>query len=168
MKQMTQFEKAREQKEIACDICGKPMWIVPGGGWDNDRIYCSDVRECGAEIVYPTSTEVSEQLGENKNPNTIPDYFFENGGVTDYTLNVIRQWPADDWVGLIEFLQYVWDHTYGNMVFSATEVDFITGGWSENEAILSALRENYAIHSMYWISSHRGGRSVYARNNTTQ
>ena len=57
-KPMTQFEKAT-QSPIACDICGGIMQPMYGGGWDNDRFVCAD-RECGAEIVYPTSTEVSD------------------------------------------------------------------------------------------------------------
>jgi len=53
---MTQFEKAT-QENIVCDICGEIMHPMYGGGWENDRLVCAD-RECGAEIVYPTSTEV--------------------------------------------------------------------------------------------------------------
>ena len=90
----------------------------------------------------------------------------EHGNVTDYAVNVISRWPADDWDGLLEFLNDVWNHTYGKMIFSAATVEFITGGWSENEQILSALQENYAIHSRDWFSSHRGGRSVYGLQTT--
>jgi len=44
--------------DLKCDICGQAMVILPGGGFDNDRIYCPDYKGCGAEIVFPTSTEV--------------------------------------------------------------------------------------------------------------
>ena len=63
---MTQFEKAT-QSPIACDICGGIMRPMHGGGWDNDRIVCAD-RECGAEIVYPTSTEAPGEGGREKKP----------------------------------------------------------------------------------------------------
>ena len=53
---MTQFEKAI-QGPVMCDICGEVMLPMYGGGFDNDRIVCAN-RECGAEIEYPTSTEV--------------------------------------------------------------------------------------------------------------
>ena len=53
---MNQFEKAIQQ-EVKCDICGEVMHPMYGGGWDHDRIVCAD-RECGAEIEYPTSTEI--------------------------------------------------------------------------------------------------------------
>lgn len=62
---MNQFEKAIKDGSIDCDICEKPMIIIHGGGWDNDRIHCSD-RDCGAEIQYPTSTEY-KQIEENTN-----------------------------------------------------------------------------------------------------
>jgi hypothetical protein len=55
---VNQFE-AMSQKKIKCDICGSLMIPMYGGGWDNDRMCCID-RDCGAEIVFPTSTEVEE------------------------------------------------------------------------------------------------------------
>ena len=54
----TEFENAIG-REITCDICGSPMNALYGGGWDNDRMLCSD-RECGGEIVYMTSTVAEE------------------------------------------------------------------------------------------------------------
>ena len=46
-----------------CELCGKPTISLYGGGWDNDRIYCTD-RDCVGEIVFATSTEIdtSDQL----------------------------------------------------------------------------------------------------------
>lgn len=58
---MTQFEIVARKKEVKCDICGAPMVPMWGGGWDNDRMHCTD-RGCGAEIVYPTSTEIEEWI----------------------------------------------------------------------------------------------------------
>ena len=57
---MNMFQKAIQDGPLLCDICGEDMIVLPGGGFDNDRIYCSDCDGCGAEIVYPTSTEVTE------------------------------------------------------------------------------------------------------------
>ena len=54
---MNQFEKAIQQGQVKCDICGEVMHPMYGGGWDHDRIVCAS-RECGAEIKYPTSTEI--------------------------------------------------------------------------------------------------------------
>jgi len=59
---MTEFEKMLRSK-IKCDICGGDMVAIWGGGWDNDRLAC-DAYNCGAEIVFPTSTADEDQEGE--------------------------------------------------------------------------------------------------------
>ena len=56
---MNQFEIAAEHKPT-CDICGSIMAATYGGGWDNDRLICGDP-DCGAEIIYPTSTPFEER-----------------------------------------------------------------------------------------------------------
>lgn len=52
------FETVAEMK-IKCEICGGDTVNLYGCGWDNDRIYCCD-DDCGAEYVFPTSTELQE------------------------------------------------------------------------------------------------------------
>jgi len=42
-------------RDISCEIFGAKTISIHGGGWDNDRIHCSD-RDCGAEYVFPTTT----------------------------------------------------------------------------------------------------------------
>lgn len=36
-----------------------------------------------------------------------------------------------------------------------------TGGWSENQAMIGALRRNLAFWSLYWEASCRGGEHVF-------
>jgi hypothetical protein len=60
---MNQFEIAIGQEKIVCDICGGVMHPMYGCGWDYDRIICAE-RDCGAEIVYPTTTELSVEYYE--------------------------------------------------------------------------------------------------------
>jgi len=76
---MTQFEKAI-QSSITCDICGEIMHPMYGCGWDNDRIVCAS-RGCCAEIMFPTSTEVNEDikvwlLEVDDNPQPWEDNFY--------------------------------------------------------------------------------------------
>lgn len=73
----------------------------------------------------------------------------------------IATWPHDDWDGLMEFISHEWDHDYGHMGVFEGEWTFVTGGWSRNEDLLCALRQNHVIHALYWQSSHRGGKEVY-------
>lgn len=56
-KRLTQFQLAIRRKINRCDICGEVMRPMFGGGWDNDRLICA-ARECGAEVVFPTSTPI--------------------------------------------------------------------------------------------------------------
>ena len=63
---MNMFQKAIKYGAPHCDICGGPMRCIYGGGFDNDCIYCPE-KDCGAEVVYPTSTifkyEIEKQKG---------------------------------------------------------------------------------------------------------
>lgn len=31
-------------RNLPCELCGSPTIALYGGGWDNDRIYCTDMR----------------------------------------------------------------------------------------------------------------------------
>ena len=55
----TWFEFLASKCPLRCDICGGQMHAMYGGGYDYDRIKCAD-RWCGAEITFPTTTEVPE------------------------------------------------------------------------------------------------------------
>ncbi len=59
-RRLTQFQRAIRRKINRCDICGSVMHPMYGGGWDNDRLICGD-RDCGAEVVFPTSTEIEDK-----------------------------------------------------------------------------------------------------------
>ncbi len=62
--QVTQFEKMAQQA-VMCDICGETMQAVYGDGWDNDMMVCQNI-PCGAEIVFPTSTECKPYLNRDR------------------------------------------------------------------------------------------------------
>ncbi len=56
---MNLFEEIAK-RGIKCEVCGSDTRAIYGGGWDNDRIYCADIEDCGAEYVFPTTTECEE------------------------------------------------------------------------------------------------------------
>jgi hypothetical protein len=62
-KKLTLFERVSREK-IKCETCGSETISLPGGGWDYDRIYCSDPN-CAAEYVFPTSTDINEWLDDD-------------------------------------------------------------------------------------------------------
>lgn len=39
---------------------------------------------------------------------------------------------------------------------------FFTGGWSGNESVIEAMRQNAVGWSLTWQSSHRGGKHVFS------
>jgi hypothetical protein len=60
---MNLFQRCLVGGTPVCDICGAEMIAIHGNAFDHDLIYCTDP-ECGAEVVFPTSTAVEEGEGE--------------------------------------------------------------------------------------------------------
>lgn len=90
--------------------------------------------------------------------------FNADGEPTDETLETIVNWPDPGnkgWSGLIEFCKEAWNTRYGSFNQSTHGkgflVAFVTGGWSDNEAILNAMYENRLFYLSCWHSSQRGG-----------
>jgi hypothetical protein len=67
----------------------------------------------------------------------------------------IIEWPDEDVMGLIAFIQSIW-HWPDMAKLECDRFELHTGGWSGNEDIVAAL-----IHTMFWMlcweSSSRGG-----------
>lgn len=66
----------------------------------------------------------------------------------------------------LEFVGELWNDGFGTFsqcedADGNTAVAFITGGWSGNESVLGAL-EGTMFHTLFWQSTHRGGRVDYA------
>lgn len=99
-----------------------------------------------------------------KNPT-----FDEFGSPTDSTLETIAQWPMrkdGNWSELAQFCAKAWNMQYGliresmvseSMVGKNRLIVFVTGGWSDNEAILSAMSRNRLFYLSSWHSTERGG-----------
>jgi len=83
--------------------------------------------------------------------------FDRDGYPTDETLDAITNWPASDPEGWIEFVRQTWNHNYGSVNELEIMAKLVTGGWSGNECIISAMKGNYILWSLLWESSHRGG-----------
>lgn len=89
-----------------------------------------------------------------------PPTFDSNGNPTDETLDAIAKWPIADPDGWLDYIHAVWNNHYGRIRFTPDFDEFITGGWSGNESIIEAMRENVVLWFMLWESSHRGGKYV--------
>lgn len=91
------------------------------------------------------------------------------------------QTPADvqSW---LEAVAAVWKMDYGSVRrhLSPTEASlvrsmpndrfyrFATGGWSENESIIRAMRENLLAYSLSWRLSARGGLHIFSYSVTVK
>lgn len=113
---------------------------------------------------------VNKLRGAAKAPEKRRPSFDENGYPDEATLDAIEHWPHTDTAGLVAFARAAFDEDYGRWSHT-TRIDsdgkeipcleIATGGWSGNESVVSALRQNHVFHGLYWESSHRGGLHVY-------
>ncbi len=101
--------------------------------------------------------------------------FDAEGYPTEETLKTIREWPSGrGWafLDLMEYVRRVWK--YGEPYFNSQDtVDDLfpdtptkryaisTGGWSGNEDIIGALKENRLFWAMCWMEERRGGHYIF-------
>jgi hypothetical protein len=71
----------------------------------------------------------------------------------------IIEWPDNDVMGLIEFIQSIW-HWPDMASLDGDKFELHTGGWSGNEEIVDALMGTM-FWMMCWESSRRGGHYYF-------
>jgi hypothetical protein len=107
----------------------------------------------------------------SSNPNYISPMmptFDSDGYPSEETLQQITDWPINDPHGWFEFIRRTWDSHYGTIREADGKINFVTGGWSGNESIISAMRENFILWTIHWVSIHRGGLVVMELPKQTQ
>lgn len=83
-----------------------------------------------------------------------------DGYPDDRELETIEKWdlqkkPVRE---LIEFTRPIWKYSDdGFFKFERGKLNLVTGGWSGNESIISALMGNRLFWGLYWYRSTRGG-----------
>ena len=84
---------------------------------------------------------------------------------TEEQLEKIRSWYSteiEDFHKLMSYVCELW--IYPKMATCENGVyTLITGGWSGNEEIIGALRDNQLFWILYWYSSDRGGKHVFCK-----
>ena len=88
----------------------------------------------------------------------------ENGYPTEEELFGISDYRVTH-ENLHEFMDYVkplwhWQNMFQRRVFGYV---LITGGWSGNEDIIRAMKQNTFFWMLYWQSSTRGGTHVFCK-----
>lgn len=93
--------------------------------------------------------------------------FLEDGSLNPETISIIKNWDCIN-NGTEELMKYVmgcWNYHYGKIQYGKRDnrktITFITGGWSENEYVLSALEQNIIFYPLLWHSSYRGGKTIF-------
>ena len=80
-----------------------------------------------------------------------------DGYPTDEELKCIREWPMEKgWTNLLAFVRGCWWAADWGWTEEGNVYCISTGGWSGNEAIISALHENF-FWVICWEESRRGG-----------
>jgi len=83
--------------------------------------------------------------------------FDGDGYPSEETLEAITEWKSDDYEGLARFVCGAWNNDYGLFVYEEVHLKLVTGGWSGNESVISAMRANLVWWMLFWHLSKRGG-----------
>jgi hypothetical protein len=84
------------------------------------------------------------------------DYLDDDGYPTEEAISLIEKWPYNDPQGLFDFIEEMWAIVDFNER-TIEHVSLSTAGWSGNEGIIEAMKENWQFWMLYWYSSTRGG-----------
>lgn len=95
----------------------------------------------------------------------------EDGYPTEWALKTISKWHWSDAKECFAFICDLWYH--GDYGWKEGEsIDEITGkkgycyyvstcGWSGNESIIAAMKENQMLWTLTWVQSRRGGHYIF-------
>lgn len=93
----------------------------------------------------------------------------DDGYPTDAALERVRTWPCERYGELMSLIKRLW--RYGDMpsIFAESDTEdelhkrkvreycLSTVGWSGNESIIHAMRENFMFWGLCWVEHRRGG-----------
>jgi hypothetical protein len=92
---------------------------------------------------------------------------------TDEQIAHIKAWPYEDPTGWFAFIKtsghwwpteaWGWDERDDvDVIVKAVRVyEISTGGWSGNEELIAAMRDNDMLWSLTWYQSRRGGHYTF-------
>lgn len=81
---------------------------------------------------------------------------------TEDELKTIREWPYNDYHGLMAYIREHWEYADCGYWKQRGDVYRIsTGGWSGNEDIIRAMAENCIWWALHWAQERRGGHYMF-------
>lgn len=82
----------------------------------------------------------------------------EDGYPTEEELDKIKNWPYRDYKALMAYIRERWAYAEDGYWQQKQGIYYIsTAGWSGNEEIIQALKENHVFWGICWESTHSGG-----------
>lgn len=94
----------------------------------------------------------------------IDEYLDEDGYPNDFALEKITKWDWQQTDKLFEFMRELWAYNeYWTQKDDGEKIiyNISTAGWSGNESIINALKENYISWHFTWVQSRRGGYYIF-------
>jgi len=81
---------------------------------------------------------------------------------TDEQLKTIAEWdcPKNGFMPLVEYIRTIWWGADSQMKLTGKKFELHTGGWSGNEEIIYALKQNFVFWTACWYK-HVTGRHYY-------
>ncbi len=80
---------------------------------------------------------------------------------TDDELQRISAWPFNDPLGWVDFVVDAWWASDQLVTWTQRRLYLSTGGWGDNEDIVGAMRANFVLWSVGFVSHRRGGHYVF-------
>jgi len=84
---------------------------------------------------------------------------------TNEELEKITKWSWKDSRACFDYIASIWEYS-DYVTFDKGECHLSTGGWSGNEDIIGALKENTMIWMFTWMQSRRGGHYIFDMERT--
>lgn len=88
------------------------------------------------------------------------DLLDDEGYPTDEALDCIERWPYIESEQMLEFVRGLWSYPHF-WIREGDTLSISTGGWSGNESLVKAMKNNHAFWHMCWESSRRGGHYTF-------
>jgi len=95
----------------------------------------------------------------------------EGGAMSDYPtdqeLETVKTWECNTPSSFVDFMEYVqsignyWPEESFGWSKRGRSYWVSTGGWSGNEDILEAMRENWTFWAVCWVQHRRGGHYIF-------
>lgn len=96
----------------------------------------------------------------------------EDGYPTPSALEIVSTWHWSEPNGYFDFIKSIWwmpdwGWSEGNETDERDDLKLVyryhisTGGWSGNEAIISAMQSNDMMWHLNWVQSRRGGHYIF-------